>query len=159
MNRDKLIQSANFIEELSWLLEGKRKISLKEISTIIRDLSNEQNKLIHNNIDFSFNSEGKTYLVGILPKILQDTELFKSNSELLDFSENVLLLKPSRAAKRSRIEYIGWIVCEVSNTDSENLNNLYKYLRDIFSDEIRVKEIKKAKKEVGFSWNEIIRSL
>lgn len=159
MDKDKLIQSANFIEELSWLLESNKKLSLKELSNTIRVLSNERNSLIHNNLDFSSISDGKTYLVGVLPKVLQDDELFKSNSEMLDFSEKVLQLKPSRAAKRSRMEYIGWIVCEVSNTNNENLDKLYKYLKDIFSDDIKVKEIKKAKKEVGFSWNEIIRNL
>ena len=159
MNKSKLVQVANFVEELSWLLEGNKNTSLKEVSNIIRSLSSNKNNLIHNSIDFSSDSDGKTYLVGILPKILQDNELFKSNSEMLDFAERVLLLKPSRAAKRARMEYIGWIVCEVSNTESKNLDSLYKYLKEIFSDENRVREIKKAKKEVGFSWNEIIRSL
>lgn len=159
MNKNKLIQTANFIEELSWLLESNRNVSLKEISNIIRILSNEKNYFTNSKIDISIDNEGKTYLVGVLPKILQDEDLFKSNSEMLDFAEEVLLLKPSRAAKRSRIEYIGWIVCEVSNTENKNLDNLYKYLKNIFSDETRIQKLKKAKKEVGFSWNEIIRNL
>ncbi|MEZ4853660.1 hypothetical protein [Flavobacterium sp.] len=159
MDKNKLIQTANFIEELSWLLESGKNISLKEISILIRNLSNERNIVFHNKLDFAINNEGKTYLVGVLPKILQDTELFKSNSEMLDFAEEVLLLKPSRAAKRSRIEYIGWIVCEVSNTNNENLDTLYKYLKEIFSDDVRIAKIKKAKKEVGFTWNKIIRNL
>ena len=159
MNKNKLIQTANLIEELSWLLESSKNVSLKEASMLIRNLLNERNNSIHDKISFSIDNEGKTYLVGVLPKILQDIELFKGNSEMLDFAEEVLLLKPSRAAKRSRMEYIGWIVCEVSNTNSENLDSLYKYLKDIFSDDLRVDKIKKAKNEVGFSWNQIIRNL
>lgn len=159
MNKNKLIQTANFIEELSWLLESNKSVSLKDVSIFIRNLNKERSYNINNKLDFQFENEGKTYLVGILPKILQDNDLFKSNFEMLDFAEEVLLLKPSRAAKRSRIEYIGWIVCEVSNIEDENLVNLYKYLKNIFSDENRVQKIKQAKKEVGFSWNEIIRNL
>ena len=159
MNKNKLNQTANFIEELSWLLESNKNVSLKDLSIVIRNLSNERNNIIHNNIHFSFDNEGKTYLVGVLPKILQDIELFKSNSEMLDFAKEVLLLNPSRAAKRSRIEYIGWIVCEVSNAENENLDSLYKYLKDIFSDDLSIQKIKKAKSEVGFSWNKVIRNL
>lgn len=160
MDKNKLIQTANFIEELSWLLESNKKnVSLKEVSSYIKNLSFERNNLFHNSVNFSNTNEGKTYLVGVLPKILQDNELFKSNSEMLDFAEEVLLLKPSKAAKRSRIEYIGWIVCEVSNTDSENLDKLYIYLKDIFQDGEKLEKIKKAKKNIGFSWNEVIRNL
>ena len=35
----KLYEVANFIEELSWLLEKKKNISLKEVSLYIRDLN------------------------------------------------------------------------------------------------------------------------
>lgn len=159
MDKNKLIQTANFIEELSWLLDSAKNVSLRDASFLIRNLSIERNNFIHNRLEFDNTSEGKTYLVGVLPKILQDNDLFKSNSEMLDFAEEVLLLKPSRAAKRSRTEYIGWIVCEVSNTNSDNLDNLYRYLRDIFNDNKKLDKIKKAKKKVGFSWNEIIRNL
>ncbi|GAB3023132.1 hypothetical protein GCM10027051_29820 [Niabella terrae] len=159
MTKNKLIQIANYIEELSWLLESNKELSLKEVSITIRNLGIERNDLAHSKINFPTSGEGKTYLVGVLPKILQDNDLFKSNGELLDFAEMVLQLKPSRAAKRSRTEYIGWIVCEVSNTNSKNLNELYKYLKDVFSDESSLNKIKQAKKETGFSWNEVIRTL
>lgn len=78
---------------------------------------------------------------------------------MLDFAEQVLQLKPSRAAKRSRIEYIGWIVCEVSNTESKKLDDLYTQLRIILNDKNVVSNIKQAKKSADFSWNEIIRNL
>lgn len=159
MTKNKFIQIANYLEELSWLLENNKGLSLKEVSTAIKQLSTERTNITHSKIDFPIGEEGKTYLVGVLPKVLQDNDLFKSNAELLDFAELVLQLKPSRAAKRSRIEYIGWIVCEVSNTKNKNLNELYKYLRDIFSDENSLNKIKQAKKDIGFSWNEVIRTL
>lgn len=160
MNKNKINQVANFLEELSWLIESNKSVSFKEISELIRDLSYERNSLAHFNKSSIENEQsGKTFLVGILPKVLQDIELFKNNSDILDFAEQVLHLKPSRVAKRSRNEYIGWIVCEVSNTESERLDDLYAKLRIILNDKNVVSNIKQAKKFSEFSWNEIIRDL
>lgn len=159
MNKNRLNHIANFIEELSWLLESNKDLSLKEVSDNLRNLTKNRSNRFYSNMDISSSKEGKSFLVGILPKILQDNDLFKTNSEMLDFAEQVLKLNPSRASKRSRIEYIGWIVCEVSNTKSENLESLYSYLKNVFSDETKIKEIKQAKKSKEFSWNEIIRNL
>lgn len=160
MNKNKINQIANYLEELSWLIDSNKNITFKDISSLIRDLSYERNNLAHfSTKNIESEQSGKTFLVGILPKVLQDTELFKSNSDMLDFAEQVLQLKPSRAAKRSRIEYIGWIVCEVSNTESKRLDDLYTQLRIILNDKNVVSNIKQAKKSADFSWNEIIRNL
>lgn len=107
MNKNKINQIANYLEELSWLIESNKNISFKEISSLIRDLSYERNNFSHfNSSNLENEQSGKTFLVGILPKILQDTELFKSNSDMLDFAEQVLQLKPSRAAKRSKMNIL-----------------------------------------------------
>lgn len=159
MNKNKINQIANYLEELSWLVESNKNFSFREISNILRDLSYERNNAFHLNTSKFNDQNGKTFLVGILPNVLQDTELFKSNNDMLEFAEQILQLKPSRAAKRSRTEYIGWIVCEVSNTESERLDDLYKHLRFLFSDSNNVKKIKEAKKSTDFSWNDIISNL
>lgn len=160
MNKNKINQIANYLEELSWFIESNKSISFKEISNVIRDLSYERNNSAHYGMsNFENQQNGKTYLVGILPQVLQDTELFKSNSDMLDFAEQVLQLKPSRAAKRSRTEYIGWIVCEVSNTESKRLDDFYSQLRLLFNDKNNVKKIKQAKSNSDFSWNDIISNL
>ncbi|MGJ1417079.1 hypothetical protein [Sphingobacterium multivorum] len=160
MNKNKINQIANYLEELSWLMDSNRTVSFKDISDLIRDLSYERNNYAHFNINSIKNEQsGKTFLVGILPKVLQDLEMFKSNNDMLDFAEQVLQLKPSRAAKRSRTEYIGWIVCEVSNTESERLDDLYKQLRLLLDDKNVISKIKKAKENADFSWNDVISNL
>ncbi|KAA6321640.1 hypothetical protein EZS27_028733 [termite gut metagenome] len=53
-----------------------------------------------------------------------DEELFKSREEILDFAETVLRLSISRASKRSRMEYIGWIVCEVTKLNDNQITEL-----------------------------------
>lgn len=156
LSKNKINQIANYLEELSWLLESNKNLSLKDISSILREVNTVEQPIYNNNFT---SNKSRNFLVGILPKVLQDNQLFKSNSEMLDFAEEVLNLKPSRASKRSRIEYIGWIVCEVSNSKNNQLNELYNYLEDVIGDEIKIKKIKAAKKSPNFSWNEAIRNI
>lgn len=154
-SKNKIAQVANFLEELSWVLESNKSPSLTDISEILREIKSNDNSIKVNIV----NHKDRNYLVGILPKLLQNNKLFKSNSEMLDFAEDVLNLKPSRASKRSRIEYIGWIVCEVANSNNSKLNSLYDYLDSIISDENKIKKIREAKKLPNFSWNEAIRNI
>lgn len=154
-SKNKIAQVANFLEELSWVLESNKSPSLKDISEILREIKNNDNSVKVNIV----NHKDRNYLVGILPKLLQNNTLFKSNAEMLDFAEDVLNLKPSRASKRSRIEYIGWIVCEVANSNNSKLNSLYDYLDSIIGDENKIKKIREAKKLPNFSWNEAIRNI
>jgi len=159
-NKNQLIQAANFIEELSWLMESNKNISLKEISKIIREASDtSRNKQITISSKYSLKNANNQFLVGVLPTLLQDKELFKGNGEMLDFAESFLNLSPSRAAKRSRIEYIGWIVCEVSNLSNAKLDKLVQSLSKIVGDELKLKKMKEAKKQPNFSWNDAIQNL
>lgn len=159
-SKNKLVQAANLIEELSWLLESNKSLSLKEVSELLRDHSFNDSSIPSKVVSKYANSNpNKQFLVGALPALLQDNSLFKSNSEMLDFAEDVLNLSPSRAAKRSRIEYIGWIICEVSNLNDKNLESLVYSLSAIVGDENKIKKMKAAKKEPNFSWNTTIQNL
>lgn len=159
-NKNKIIQAANLIEELSWLLDSNKNISLKDIAEIIRQQSNSGSSISGSVVSkYTHSNPNKQFLVGALPSLLQDNSLFKSNSEMLDFAEDVLRLSPSRAAKRSRTEYIGWIVCEVSNLNDKDLESLVQTLSAIVGDENKIKKMKAAKKEPNFSWNTTIQKL
>jgi|SRR5690554_4197566 len=160
-NKNKIIQAANLIEELAWLLESNKSISLKNIAEIIREQSQLTNSNISNNVasKYASTNPNKQFLVGALPALLQDNSLFKSNSEMLDFAEDVLKLSPNRLAKRSRTEYIGWIICEVSDFNDKDLESLVNSLSAIVGDEIKLKKMKAAKKEPNFSWNNTIQNL
>jgi len=159
-NKNKIKQVANLLEELSWLLDSNKGVSLKEASMILREQNETSSSLSNNVFDKYVNkNQNKHFLVGALPSLLQDNTLFKSNSEMLDFVEDVLKLKPSRAAKRSRIEYIGWIVCEVSSLNDKGLESLVKSLSVIVGDDTLLKKIKEAKKKPNFSWNETIQKI
>ena len=88
-----------------------------------------------------------------------DEELFKSRDEIIDFAETVLNLPISRASKRSRTEYIGWVVCEVAKMNDNRLTDLVSALENIVGDDYKIKEMKRAKKEPNFSWNDTIKKL
>ncbi|SRR5690554_368674 len=157
--KNKINQAINFIEELSWLLDNKKNLSLKDSVILLKELINNENSNQLGLFSDNIRRSNKRVLVGILPELFQDEELFKSTSEMLDFAESVLKLKVSRASKRSRNEYIGWIVCELSNLNDNQMISFVDSLEEIAGNEFKLKQIKEAKKQPNFSWNETISKL
>jgi hypothetical protein len=155
--KNKINQAINFIEELSWLLE-KKNLSLKDSVDLLRDLVNNSEQ-VNIFVNTKAKRSNKHTLVGVLPELFQDEELFKSTSELLDFADSVLSIKISRASKRSRNEYIGWIVCEVTKLNENETSSLVGALEEIVSSEVKLKQMKEAKKLPNFSWNDAIKKL
>lgn len=156
--RKKITQAINFVEELSWLLDSKKSIDLKEIPYLLRNLL--ENNLSVSGIDkFSSPNPNKNYLIGILPNLFQDNDLFKTNIDLADFAETILKIPVNRAEKRSRYELIGLIVCEVTNLKESDLTNLVDALSKIAGSNEKLKQIKEAKKKANFSWNDAIKTL
>jgi len=157
---NKIKQAVNLIEELSWLLEGKKDFSLKESYKLLNELLSEKNDKENKKLKLSVEGKNNRYaLVGCLPELFQDIDLFKTTSELLEFAESVLDISISRAAKRSRNEYIGYIVCEVTKVPDERLSALVQSLENIVGDEIKLKQVKAAKMQPNFTWNETIKSI
>lgn len=146
-NKEKRLM--NFMQELSWVFESFNDVSIKEVYEFFKQQVENDNTL----------SNDTQYLVGVLPKLFQDKELFPNKEDIIEFSEDVLTLSLSRAAKRSRIEYIGMIVCEVSKSDNIQLDRLVEALEKLIGNEKQMQAVKKARKEPDFSWNETIAKL
>ena len=140
----------NIIEEISWILDGKS-VNLKDVVKQLRQVSSADAPLK--------NSSSVTHLVGILPQLLMDKELFEKNEDLLDFAEQILKLKAKRAGNRSRTESIGWIVCELSKSDDNIRQDLVNALDSLLGNEEKKDQIKKDRKMPNFSWNEAIARL
>lgn len=156
--RKKVAQAINFIEELSWLIDNKKGADLKELPSLLRGLLDSGNGLP---IDSKYESTNpnKNYLIGILPNLFQDEELFKTNIDLSDFAETVLKVPINRAEKRSKYELIGLIVCEVTNLNDPNLTILVNALSKLTGNKEQLKQIKEARKRANFSWNQAIQEL
>ena len=142
----------NFIQELSWLTDNYKDISIK-------DIYNQLQVLSENEITTGRLQTDTKYLVGVLPSILQDTELFPKKEDILDFAKQVLGLELSIQSKRSKIEYIGTILCMVSNENTGKLESLVEALDILLNNDSKMKEVKKHRQEPDFSWNETISKL
>lgn len=147
-----LSQTANFIEEFAWFLQSKKNINLEEAAQMLRNLS------AHNKVNGATPSKANE-LVGILPFLFQDKDLFKQNKDIIDFAEDLFNISISRQGKRTRYELIGLIVTEVTKLDKKDLDKLINALSLISNDVGKLKEIKKAKKGINFSWNDAIANL
>lgn len=154
-SKNKLMQAANFLEEFAWFLKSKKNIDLEESANLLRDFSlGNTLSYEHKKSDSNVND-----LVGILPFLFQDKELFQYNKDLIEFAENLFKIKITRPDKRTRYELIGLIVTEITKLNNNKLVKLVESISLISNDIEKLTEIKKAKKEINFSWNKAISNL
>lgn len=149
-------QALNFFEELCWLLDSNKEINFKSASKYLREMRNTVAHGLFTNEAYS-----EYNLIGILPSLLKDEEIFQSNAQLLQFADEVLSLSITRWEKRSRNEIIGLIICEVEDANKERLDLLTDWSENILNNKNRVKELQSKAKSSGnmFSWNETIQKL
>ena len=152
LTKNKEIKLVKFAEELSWLMDSYKEFSIEDICQQFVQLRNERNGAEHGLLT------NTSYLVGVLPSVFQDKELFENNSDLVSFAKEVLQLELKNSGKKSRMELIGTIVCEVANNNSSQLDDLVEALDNIIGNETQMAEIKKSRLQPNFSWNTIISS-
>lgn len=151
ITKNKEIKLTKLAEELMWLLEAHKDTSLKDLCAyVIQSNGENTNRGLKTNT---------AYLVGVLPNLLQDKDLFVNTSEMIDFANSVLGLSISTSGNRSRMEYIGMIVCDVSNKDSSQLDSLVEALDKLIGNESKMQKVKQSKLLPNFSWNKIISEL
>jgi len=156
-NKKKVQQAINFIEELSWLVNSKNVPDLKEIPNLIRSVISDNTSNIARK--YSSKNQNKNSLVGVLPNLFLDLELFKSNGDIADFSLSVLKIEIPRFEKRSRFEIIGLIVCEVFSLEDKELEVLVNAIEELTGDNDKLKKVKAEKQKANFSWNQTIQKL
>lgn len=101
----------------------------------------------------------KRFLIGTLPRLLLDRDLFPSNEDITDFAEVALRLEMTRTEKRSRHEIIGKIVCETDTLDERQLTDLVRALELIVGNKDRIAVMIEKKRSGTFSWNETLQEL
>ena len=142
----------NFMQELSWITENYKDISVKDIYSQLKVAKEDDVK------SGKLRTDTK-YLVGVLPTIFQDKELFPKKEDILEFAKQELGIELSLQSKRSKIEYIGTILCMVSNENSGKFERLVDALDTLLNNESKMAEVKKRRQEPNFSWNETIAKL
>lgn len=155
----KVNYAIDFIEELSWLLESKKNLKLNEIPTILRSKLLTLSNVTKSADKYVSPNPNIHYLIGVLPRLFQDPNLFSKNEEIAEFAIEVLGIQISRVEKRSKYELIGLIVCEANTLNDKKLENLVNSLANITGSSEKINLMAKEKSLVGFSWNETIRKL
>ena len=150
LTKNKEIKLTKFAEELSWLMESYKDVSIRDICNCYLQQRNELAGASHGL------QTNTAYLVGVLPSIFQDKDLFEINSDLVAFANDVLFIELKNSDKKSRMEIIGTIVCEIANNNSNQLDKLVEALDTLLGSEIKMEEFKKSKRQPNFSWNTII---
>jgi hypothetical protein len=154
-DKNKVLQAANFIEELAWLLNSKKKIDLENISELLRSQLEPSQSVM---------SEAKqvnklSHYIGVLPFLLQDKELFRTNKDIIEFAENLFSIQMSRTDRRSRYELVGFIVTEITKVDKDKLLSVMNSLSVLTESDDKLIQFRKARNDIDFSWNEAISKL
>jgi hypothetical protein len=158
-NETKVKYAIDFIEELSWLLDSKKKLKLSEIPEILRNKLLAPDANVGGAEKYVSPNPNIHYLIGVLPRLFQDVKLFSRNEEIAEFAKDVLGIEISRVEKRSKYELIGLIVCSCNDLDDKKLYSLVDALSAITDSSEKINMMAKEKSQTGFSWNETIRKL
>ena len=148
-------QIINFFEELCWLLDSNKNINFNNAS---KNLKIIRNNIVHGT---TFENTTITSLIGVLPSLLKDIEIFPNLAQLAQFAKEILGIEISRWDKRSRNEIIGLIICEVEDANKERMDVLLEWSNNILNNKKSVQEMQEKAKNEGniFSWNETIQKL
>lgn len=155
----RLKQAADVLEELLWLLDGKRGATLRDLPELLRQHAAENSDLNAVAGQYASPNPNKHFLIGALPRLFQDAKLFPSNEDIAEFANTVLHVPISRFEKRSKYELIGFIVCRTNELDEEKLSKLVQALAAITGSEEKLKRVLEARKSHGLNWNEAIQQI
>lgn len=155
----KVKHAIDFIEEISWLLESKRKLQLSDIPDILRSQMSTNSLVADAANKYASPNPNIHYLIGVLPRLFQDRKLFPKNEDIASFAKDVLGVAISRVEKRSKYELIGMVVCECNELDDSKLDEMVSALAVISGNSEKISQFAEERNETGFSWNETIRKL
>lgn len=158
---DSLKKASLVIEDLMFAMQKIRPEQLKDaisaLNWVVMDsMSHGQSAVAKT---YQSTDPNKRFLIGTLPRLLLDRDLFPSNEDITDFAEVALRLEMTRTEKRARHEIIGKIVCETDNLDERQLTDLVRALELIVGNKDRLATMIERKKSGTFSWNETLQEL
>lgn len=158
---DALKKASIAIEDLMFAIQKIRPEQLKEVvgalNWFVMDSQSNSRSAVAKT--YQSTDPNKRFLIGALPRLLLDRDLFPSNEDITDFAEVALRLEMTRTEKRARHEIIGKIVCETENLDEQQLTDLVRALELIVGNKDRLATMIEKKKLGTFSWNETLQDL
>ncbi|MBV6853983.1 hypothetical protein KWH45_11200 [Xanthomonas campestris pv. mirabilis] len=158
MSRDKLKRAAIAVEDLAFFFRQVKSDHLFVASEAINLLLNSGASAESAVANYISPDPNKHFLIGALPRLLLDRDLFPSNDDIVEFS-NVALSIELKVEKRARFEIIGKIVCETDGLDEKQLTDLVRALEQLVGDKDARASMLERRKSGSFSWNETIQEL
>ncbi|WP_424682711.1 hypothetical protein [Frateuria sp. YIM B11624] len=156
------LKTLDLLQELVWAIRSREANELSSGVSYLRNLTLQEKlekrkpekkaSLVERRSDLKA-------LVGSLPLVLADAELFPSNEDIAKFAQEALRIQISRWEKRSRYEMIGMLVMESMSASPARLREVAGLLNRISEESDSMDEIKRSARQTGFSWNEAIRKL
>jgi hypothetical protein len=148
-----------FLEELSWVLNSYSNVDFRAIPDFIKH--GNGNAVAHpKNLEtYASKNPNIHFLVGVLPVIFSNDQIFPSNEHIAEFGSSALGLQISRWDKRSRYELIGLIVCETVRLDDSRLTKLVSALQKIAAEDPHAQNLIKSASSQKVNWNEVIQRL
>ncbi|MGF1727709.1 hypothetical protein [Photobacterium nomapromontoriensis] len=158
-NKKELKTLLRFLEEFSWLMDSYSKIDFKNAASLIETATNEQSDAKDAVGNYESKNPNKHFLVGVLPALFLDSDLFKRNQDIADFSKSVLGIELIRFSRSSRADVIGRVICSTVELDDEKLDVLVRALAVLAGNKERTKQILRNKDDNDFNWNIVINEL
>ncbi|WP_454253675.1 hypothetical protein [Pseudomonas sp. Marseille-Q7302] len=159
---DIALRTLDLLQELIWAIRSRESTDLSEGVSYLRNLAYSEKatrrKVEKKTIRRDRRSDLKA-LVGSMSLVLADIELFPANEDIAKFAFEAFQISISRWEKRSRYEMIGLLIMGSINASPERLRDVGDLLSKISDESDSMEIIKKSSREIGFSWNEAIRSL
>lgn len=159
---DTALKTLDLLQELIWAIRSRDSTELSEGVSYLRNLASSE-KIMRRKAErkpmLRDRQSDLKALVGSMSLVLADTELFPANEDIAKFASEALQIPISRWDKRSRYEMIGMLIMESINASPERLRDVGGLLNRISNESESMEIIKKNSRQVGFSWNEAIRSL
>jgi len=156
---ERLKRASMALEDLVFLFKHNRAENFLAALDVINSLVDESESA-KDSVVASYRSSdpNKHFLIGALPRLFLDRDLFPSNDDIVDFS-NIALKIEIKAEKRARFEIIGKIVCETDLLDERQLTDLVRALEKLVGDKETRNVMLEKRKAGSFSWNETIQEL
>ncbi|HEM7808957.1 hypothetical protein [Burkholderia multivorans] len=147
------------LDDLVWTLQKLNVNQLSDAAELLRESLDKDAPASSVARTYQSSNQNKHFLIGVLPRLFQDRQLFPQNEDIADFAAVALKLEMSRTEKRSRYEIIGKVVCETDTLDDAELSTLVQALENLVGDKDKLAQMAEKKRAGSFSWNETLQEL
>lgn len=159
ISKNQFQKASMALDDLVWTLQRLKIEQLKDAAEILRSSLEKDPNASSVAKGYKSSNPNKHFLIGVLPRLFQDRELFPQNEDIAEFANSILQLEINRTEKRSRYEIIGKVVCETDSLNDEALSSLVRGLEKLVEDKDKLALMIQKKRAGSFSWNETLQEL